>query len=106
MKGSRVETYRWFTVQALKEKQTLEQQLRLDRRERLNTQQAAKNTHEKAQAELDESQAEIERRNADVEAQVSLKCQAGQISLASLSTLQPTQLHCSLATLPIGTIAY
>lgn len=57
-------------MQALKEKQTLEQQLRLDRRERLNTQLAAKNTHEKAQAELSESQAEIERRNADVESQV------------------------------------
>ncbi len=49
----------------------MEQQLRLDRRERLNTQLAAKSTHAKAQAELDESQAEIERRNTDVEAQVS-----------------------------------
>ncbi|DBA70798.1 hypothetical protein WJX79_008514 [Trebouxia sp. C0005] len=58
-------------ARALKEKQTLEQQLRLDRRERLNTQLAAKNTHAKAQAELDESQAEIQRRNIDVEAQAT-----------------------------------
>ena len=58
-------------LQALKEKQTLEQQLRLDRRERLNRQQAAKLMHEKAQAELNNSQAEIERRNADVESDVS-----------------------------------
>lgn len=56
--------------QALKEKQTLEQQLRLDRRERQNTQLAAKNMHAKAQAELDQSRAEIERRNADVETMV------------------------------------
>lgn len=54
-------------MQALKEKQTLEQQLRLDRRERQNTQLAAKSSHEKAQAELDQSRAEIEQRNADVE---------------------------------------
>lgn len=56
--------------QALKEKQTLEQQLRLDRRERQNTQLAAKKMHAKAQAELDHSQAEIARRSADVESVV------------------------------------
>lgn len=60
--------------QALKEKQTLEQQLRLDRRERQNTQLAAKNMHAKAQAELDQSRAEIERRNADVETTVCHLC--------------------------------
>ncbi|KAL3152562.1 hypothetical protein ABBQ32_001587 [Trebouxia sp. C0010 RCD-2024] len=54
-------------ARAMKEKQTLEQQLRLDRRERQNTQLAAKNMHAKAQAELDESRADIERRNIDVE---------------------------------------
>ena len=57
-------------MQALKEKQTLEQQLRLDRRERQNSQLAANTTHQKAQAELDESRAEIARRNADVETMV------------------------------------
>lgn len=57
-------------LQAMKEKQTLEQQLRLDRRERQNTQSAAKNMHAKAQAELHESRAEIERRNVDVETTV------------------------------------
>lgn len=57
-------------LQAMKEKQTLEQQLRLDRRERQNTQLAAKNMHAKAQAELDDSRAEIERRNIDVETTV------------------------------------
>ena len=68
-------------LQALKEKQTLEQQLRLDRRERLNTQQAAKLMHEKAQAELNNSQADIERRNADVESDVSQFCSATVVTL-------------------------
>ena len=69
--------------QALKEKQTLEQQLRLDRRERQNTQLAAKNMHAKAQAELDQSRAEIERRTADVETTVCHLCNISQKCLES-----------------------
>lgn len=59
-------------LQALKEKQTLEQQLRLDRRERQNTMLQMNSTHQKAQAELDDSQAEIQQHNDDVEQQVGL----------------------------------
>lgn len=79
-----------LVTQALKEKQTLEQQLRLDRRERHNTLLSMSTTHDKAQAELDDSQDEIQEHNTDVEQQA---CSLACCKMCSLTIVQA----CSLA---------